>query len=220
MSSKPVFCYWDIRGLAQPARLLLNYTGTDFEDRLLSCGPAPDFDRSCWLDTKFSLGLDFPNLPYYIDGDIKITQSNAILRYIARKNNMCGNTEEEKARVDMAADQVMDLRNGFVRLCYNPDFDNLKSGYLTNVAGTLELFSNFLGKNSWLAGETLTFPDFHFYEMLDQHKQLAPDCLSKFPNLVAYCQRFEELPKIAAYMKSDKFMKAPLNNKMAKFGFQ
>ena len=24
-------------------------------------------------------------LPYYIDGDIKITQSNAILRYIGRK---------------------------------------------------------------------------------------------------------------------------------------
>jgi len=220
MSSKPIFCYWDIRGLAQPARLLLSYTGTDFEDRQLSCGPAPDFDRSCWIDTKFSLGLDFPNLPYFIDGDIKITQSNAILRYIGRKNNMCGSTEMERARVDMAADQVMDLRNGFVRLCYNPDFDNLKSGYLTNLTGTLELFSNFLGTNSWLAGETLTFPDFHFYEMLDQHKQLSSDCLSKFPNLVAYCQRFEELPKIAAYMKSDKFMKAPLNNKMAKFGFQ
>ena len=28
-------------------------------------------------------------LPYYIDGDIKLTQSNAILRYIARKHNLC-----------------------------------------------------------------------------------------------------------------------------------
>ena len=28
-------------------------------------------------------------LPYYIDGDIKITQSNAILRYIARKHGLC-----------------------------------------------------------------------------------------------------------------------------------
>ena len=36
--------------------------------------PAPDFDKSCWFDNKFSLGFDFPNLPYFIDGDIKLTQ--------------------------------------------------------------------------------------------------------------------------------------------------
>ena len=35
---------------------------------------APDFDKSCWFDNKFSLGFDFPNLPYFIDGDIKLTQ--------------------------------------------------------------------------------------------------------------------------------------------------
>lgn len=30
-----------------------------------------------------------PQLPYFIDGSTKLTQSNAILRYIARKHNMC-----------------------------------------------------------------------------------------------------------------------------------
>jgi glutathione S-transferase len=85
-------CYWDIRGLAQPIRLLLEYTGTQYEDKKLSCGPPPSFDKSCWLDNKFSLGLDFPNLPYYIDGDVKLTQSNAILKHIGRKNNLVGTT--------------------------------------------------------------------------------------------------------------------------------
>lgn len=28
-------------------------------------------------------------LPYFIDGPVKLTQSNAILRYIAHKHNMC-----------------------------------------------------------------------------------------------------------------------------------
>ena len=48
-------------------------------------GPAPDFDRQVWFDEKFSLGLDFPNLPYLIDHakDVKLTQSMAIMRYIA-----------------------------------------------------------------------------------------------------------------------------------------
>ncbi len=78
----PQLAYWDIRGvgpyqdnvyskslftvnfyqLAQPIRLLLAYTGTEFEDKYYVCGPAPTFDKSCWFDIKFSLGLDFPNV--------------------------------------------------------------------------------------------------------------------------------------------------------------
>merc|ERR1711973_59499 len=218
--SKPVLCYWDIRGLGQAIRLLHAYTDTDFEDKLLTCGPAPDFDRSCWFDQKFSLGLDFPNLPYYIDGDIKLTQSNAILRHIARKHDMCGKDDKEKAMVDMMADQGMDLRNGWIGLCYNPDFDKLKDGYLTNLDPKLGQFSKFLTKKSWFAGgKTPTFVDFLMYELIDEHKALASNCLKKYQNLEEFQKRFEALPKIAAYMKSSAFMKAPINNKMAKFGF-
>merc|ERR1712179_320576 len=201
MSSTPVLCYWDIRGLAQPIRLLLTYTGTEFDDN------------------KFSLGLDFPNLPYYIDGDVKITQSNAILRHIARKHDLVGKTEKEKAMADMMADQAMDFRNGWVRLCYNSNFENVKDDYLKALPKTLQMFSDFLGSKSWFAGESLTFVDFHMYELLDQHKQLVPNCMKELENMTSFMERFESLPKIAEYMKSDKFMKAPLNNKMAKFGF-
>ena len=77
---------------------------------------APSYDKSCWTDIKDNLGLDFPNLPYFLDGNIKITQSNAILRHIARKNGLCGESVEEKAEC------AMDLRNTIVRLVYNPDY--------------------------------------------------------------------------------------------------
>ena len=107
---------------AQSIRLLLEYTGTKFEDRMISCGPAPDYDKSCWFSIKPTLGLDFPNLPYYIDGNVKLTQSNAILRYIARKHNLLGKTEAEMIRVDLLAEQSMDFRTGIVRLSYDPAF--------------------------------------------------------------------------------------------------
>lgn len=81
--------------------MLLEFTDTSYEEKQYTCGEAPDYDRSQWLDVKFKLDLDFPNLPYLMDGKNKITQSNAILRYIARKHNMCewakGGMREEAA---------------------------------------------------------------------------------------------------------------------------
>merc|ERR1712243_117535 len=218
MSGIPILCYWDIRGLAQPARLLLSYTGTDFEDRQLSCGPAPDFDRSCWIDTKFSLGLDFPNLPYYIDGDVKITQSNAILRYIGRKHNLLGTNESERICVDMMENEIGDFRSTFVSLCYNPNFESRHEAYRKALPERLAKFSKFLGENDWLAGENISIVDFILYEMLDQHVLFEPKCLDGFPNLKAYVDRFRSLEKIKAYMQSSQFISNRLNNRMAKFG--
>lgn len=53
---------------------------------------------------------------------MKITQTNAILSYIARKHGLDGKTETERQRIDLMAAQAMDLINGFSRLCYNKEF--------------------------------------------------------------------------------------------------
>ncbi|XP_067141058.1 glutathione S-transferase Mu 1-like [Centruroides vittatus] len=214
----PVLGYWNIRGLAQPIRLLLAYTETEFEDKKYSYGPPPTFDRSAWLNEKFTLGLDFPNLPYYIDGSVKLTQSSAIMHYLARKNKLDGATEEEKIRIDLAEQQLIDFRMAFVQLCYNPNFETLKGDYLKSLPDKLKLFSNFLGKNKWFAGNNLSHVDFIIYEMLAQHKLFAPDCLKEFSNLDEFVTRFEDLPTIKKYMNSDRFLKWPLNGDMAKFG--
>jgi len=39
------------------------------------------------MGDKSKLNLDFPNLPYLINGDFKLTESIAIARYIIRKSN-------------------------------------------------------------------------------------------------------------------------------------
>ncbi|XP_062854447.1 glutathione S-transferase Mu 3-like [Trichomycterus rosablanca] len=209
--------YWDVRGLAQPMRLLLEYTGSKYEEKRYSCGEAPTFDRSSWINDKAKLNMHFSNLPYLQDGDRQIVQSNAILRYIARKHNLCGETEDEKIRVDIMENQSMDFRNGFVMLCYG-DYDNKKKGYLEALPGVLKQFSDFLGERKWFAGDKITFPDFVMYELLDQHRMFEPKCLDDFKNLKCFLHRFEKLEKISDYMKSSRFMKTPVNNKMAKWG--
>ena len=53
----------------------------------------------------------------------------------------------------------------------------LKADYQAALPGKLKAFSEFLGAKSWLVGDQISYPDFHLYEMLDQHKLLQPDCL-------------------------------------------
>ncbi|XP_076976104.1 glutathione S-transferase Mu 1-like [Tamandua tetradactyla] len=210
--------YWDIRGLAQPIRLFLEYTESDYEEKTYTMGDAPDYDRSQWLNDKFKLGLDFPNLPYLIDGAQKITQSNAILRYIARKHNLYGETEAERIRIDILENQVMDTRMQLAMLCYNPEFEKLKPEYLEGLPDKMRLYSAFLGKRPWFAGDKITFVDFLAYDVLEQHRVFEHKCLDAFPNLKDFLARFEGLKQISAYMKSSRFCKGPLYSKMAVWG--
>ncbi|XP_032010984.1 glutathione S-transferase Mu 2 [Hylobates moloch] len=210
--------YWNIRGLAHSIRLLLEYTDSSYEEKKYTMGDAPDYDRSQWLNEKFKLGLDFPNLPYLIDGTHKITQSNAILRYIARRHNLCGETEKEKIREDILENQLMDNRMQLARLCYNPDFEKLKPEYLEGLPEMLKLYSQFLGKQPWFLGDKITFVDFIAYDVLERNQVFEPSCLDAFPNLKDFISRFEGLEKISAYMKSSRFLPRPVFTKMAVWG--
>ncbi|KAK7804596.1 hypothetical protein U0070_000810 [Myodes glareolus] len=157
-------------------------------------------------------------LPYLIDGPHKITQSNAILRYLGRKHNLCGETEEEKIRVDILENQAMDVSNELARVCYSPDFEKLKGEYLEQLPGMMKLFSQFLGKQTWFVGEKITFVDFLAYDILDLHRIFEPKCLDAFPNLKNFVARFEGLKKISAYMKSSRFLPTSLYTKVATWG--
>ncbi|XP_052587472.1 glutathione S-transferase Mu 2-like [Peromyscus californicus insignis] len=210
--------YWDIRGLCQAIRLFLEYTDSSYEEKRYTMGDAPDYDRSQWLSDKFKLGLDFPNLPYLIDGSHKITQSNAILRYLARKHNLCGETEEERVRMDILENQAMDTHMQLVMVCYSPEFEKLKPEYLEGLPEKMKLYSEFLGKRPWFVGEKITYVDFLAYDILDQQRVFEPKCLDAFPNLKDFLARFEALEKIAAYMKSSRFLSGPIYLKTALWG--
>ena len=83
-------------------------------------GESPGFSRAQWMDEKYNLGFDFPNLPYFIDGDVKITETLAIHRYIAEKwkPELCGKNAADKARVTMLSKILYDLKMGVTGPCY------------------------------------------------------------------------------------------------------
>ncbi|KAK6177388.1 hypothetical protein SNE40_015497 [Patella caerulea] len=215
---RSVLGYWNVRGLAQPIRCLLHYVGEEFTDQQYVIGPAPEYSREDWKKEENDLGLDFPNLPYYIDDDVRITQSNSIIRYLGQKYNLLGSTLKERVTCDMMVETAMDFRNMSVYVSYNPDYESLKGDYFSNyLPTTLAGFEKYLADKPWFAGENVTVCDFPFYELLDQHRLVEPTCLDKFPKLRAFLNRFESLPRNKLFMTTPMYMKHPIHNPYANF---
>ncbi|CAL1285173.1 unnamed protein product [Larinioides sclopetarius] len=210
---KPIVGYWDIRGLAEPIRYILHYKNVDFEDKRYSLT-----NRQTWEKEKFTLNLDFPNLPYYIDDDVKLTQSVTILRYLAEKYGLDGKTPAEKLRVSLAEQQVIDFRTSLARVCYDPNFEKVKPEFLKRVPVQLKFVAGFLGNRKFLAGDSLTYVDFMAYDALDFYLYLIPNVLADYPTLKEYHQRIRNLPELQGYMKSSQYTRWPIFMPEAQFG--
>jgi len=218
-AGKVVLGYWKIRGLAEPIRYVLEYTKTPYVEKLYTVGPAPEFKSDHWLEHKKDpkLGLDFPNLPYYLEPKLRVTQSAAILRHLARKNKLCGDSEEEHTIVDMLAEEVIDWRKKIMGICYNPQFDELLKDVIATVMPDFtSKWEGYLSTKKFLLGDKLTYADFCLYTLIDQANVMT-NFLAKAPGLSAYHANIRNLPAIKAYLASDRFQARPINNLMARF---
>ena len=130
--------------------------------------------------------MDFPNLPYYVDGDLKITESWAIMRHVGRTGGLMPEGPVANALCDQAQGTVQDFRIQFVMMCYLPDFPKNKKNFFDNqFPPKARLFEKYLGKHRYLAGDKLTYVDFALCEILDQIRLMdAEVVLRKYPNML------------------------------------
>jgi len=221
---KPIIIgYWNIRGLVQPAILLLEYAGVNYETRLMSM-PKPD-----WLAYKTSLGFDFPNLPFLEDGDLKITQSKAIFKHLGRKFGLCGTSLNSQAEVDMMLDVASDLIQAMTGVCYRADFsEDIKQKFIngtgegplsTSIKTRLMPLNNKLGKNDWFVDNALTVADFMLWEVLDAFRLLFAGCLAELPELTSFMDRFASLKGVKSYLEGPTYRPFPIWSERAKYGF-
>uniref|UniRef100_A0A0K8RG20 glutathione transferase n=1 Tax=Ixodes ricinus TaxID=34613 RepID=A0A0K8RG20_IXORI len=212
--------YSSARGLAQSIRNLLTYKGVDFEDRRYKYGPAPNFEKPEWTKEKNSLGLQFPNLPYLIDGDVKITQSIAILRYLGRKHDLAARTPQETLELDFLEQQANDLMWGLIIVAMSPNFNEAKKFHEASLVSSLNVWSEHLRSHKWALGDRLTYVDFLLYESLDWNRHFKPDAFLVHPPILDYLKRFEELPNIKEYFASSKYSKWPILAPNFHWGFK
>ena len=221
MSSQLKLGYWKIRGLAEPIRMLLHYAGIEYEEIVYEQGDAPGFDKSVWFDVKFTLGLDFPNLPYLIDGDVKLTQTISILHYLCAKTGLFPKSSNpaDISRFDMMDHVIMDFFLLNVRLCYSPPdiFKANRSSVIENGKVFMEQFSEALGNSDFFAGENVTGTDFFMFEAIDRFVKLDSSFI-EHDNLKKFMERIRGLPQLKKYFSSpDSTYCWALNNKHATF---
>jgi len=172
------------------------------------------------------------NLPSIIDNDQVICQSNACFLYLGKKLGLDGEGSDTQLKIVQVAMQVTDLRNTFVNMSYphlkvsrtKEEFDANVEKYLdSGLQIHYQKFEEWLDlyKTKFFCGDSVTSPDFHVFEMIDEHELLfkfvgKKTILKKFPKLANFYDEFKKLPELEEYFESDLY-KLPCNAKIAHF---
>jgi len=240
MPEKITISYWKCRGYVEAIRLTLEYCGLDYEFVGQESGPAPLFGKAVWLAKKNQLlkDFDFPNLPYFDDGKVKLTQHRAILQYLARNNGLEGKTDEAKLNVDLIREHLGDIEKGVLGYVYDMGLRNdperaaagpsleakkaKKKAYMAMAEPLLGFLEKKVAKTGgpWCAGADLTYVDFQAFEDLSQIQILLPELFTEanYPKLSAFLKAFANLDRIKSYLNSGRFNKFPLWSERAYIG--
>ena len=198
-SEHPRLTYFDVRGRAEVIRLILEEMGTPYRERRIQL--------SEWASLKPT--FPFAQLPLYEEGGLAIPHSHAIYRYLARKHGLGGQTEAERIRCDVVEETFVDLQNDLAGFYWSAQFAEKRDEYeRTNLPALLDkaqqlLLQNRGGDGYWV-GEQLSFVDFCAWHFLDYVRPFSQRTLERYEKLMAFKQRIESRPRVAAYLASER----------------
>ncbi|KAG2484598.1 hypothetical protein HYH03_016639 [Edaphochlamys debaryana] len=160
----------------------------------------------------------FLQCPRLVDGEYDIVQSNAILRYLARKYKLYGKDEHEAIAVDMIMEGVESLRVKYLNLIYQDKLEpEAKAVYWKthgdpetaegrNGGAHLRHLSRLLARNTAGAGKafvgsSLSMADLCAFDVLDLHSRIFGEELkAAYPDLATFHAHVAALPGVKEYL--------------------
>ncbi|XP_062612904.1 glutathione S-transferase P 1-like [Saccostrea cucullata] len=192
--------YFQVRGRGESIRTLMVDNNVDYEE--VDCGPN-------WVQ-EWKPKMAFGQSPFFKDGDVEIVQSNAILRYLARKLDLYGSNNKEATRADMINDGAEDLRIEYTRMIYQ-NYEDGKGPFIEKLPGKLQCFENLMKGGDYVLGSKVCFTDYNLFDLLDCLVTLSPPCLDAFPSLKAYHNRMMNRPGVQKRRATEHFKGIKIN---------
>lgn len=158
---------------------------------------------------KLQLGLNFPNLPYLIDGDYNITESSAIMNYIIKRWGKCellGKNNQDSARLECFLSIFNEIAGAVRMLFFNKEHETAKVEVLQRYSNKLDDLNRYIGENGFVLGY-LTLADFIVAENSYYIETVYPEQFKTWSFLLRIRNNFNALPEIAAYYKSSSAFK-------------
>lgn len=190
--------YFKGRGRAETTRWMLAANQIDFKNNAIETPEA-------LAQLRATGKLPFDQMPLLeIDGNC-LSQSSAMIRYLARLGEFYGDTDSDAADCDLVAGVVADFAEAALQAAFQPT----PQAAINLLTARFEKFGPRF--DSWLlangngvsAGSRLSFADVVLAEALSGYLEHCPAILDQTPVLNALYHRVLELPGIARYLSSD-----------------
>jgi hypothetical protein len=230
VEGKPTLVYWNSAGWSNPIRLALAAANVPYVDARIEAGdPNSDSYKKAWIDAKQILGsstFEFPNLPYYMEGEtVKLSQSEAIIRHVARQYNLLPKSMPDY-RFEMLSEELKDYDGFFISRSYAANGPDVIATFIKeDVPKKLAIWGGIAHNGDALIDgqdAKINILDIKLYCFLRKVK-FAQEELNIKPSshegwVGAYMKRVEDAPEIKAYVNSDDYLNRPVNNPHASFG--
>lgn len=223
METQPVTLgYWALRGFGERVRLILEYTNLPYTQEIFTA-EAPE---KWFNDRKPELIKKNPaiNLPFLIDGDKVISESNTLMIYVAHrsgKKELLGRNFDEQLNITTVEGVCKGLHQEFLKLSYGghgkASYEEAHKEFIEKFRPSLVKLQGLLGEKDWIAGE-ITWIDFVVTEFLQQLFLQTPGFKEEYPALLKYQQRLFSLPELQNYFKSSRWQEFPVNYVTAQWG--
>ncbi|XP_040329702.1 glutathione S-transferase A4-like [Herpailurus yagouaroundi] len=207
MTTKPKLCYFRGRGRMESIRWLLAAAGVEFEEEFIE---TTEQYEKLQKDGRLLFGQV---LMVEIDGMV-LTQTRAILSYLAAKYDLYGKDLKETVRINMYADGTLDLMLMTAQAAFKPPEEKEENLTLIVKKAKTRYFPAFEKilndhREDFLVGNKFSWADIQLLEAILMVEELDASVLSDFPLLKAFKARISNIPTIKKFLQPGSLRKLP-----------
>ena len=199
--------YFPGRGRAESTRWMLAINNIEFENISIK---TPEMLLSLRATNK----LPFDQMPLLeIDG-INLSQSSAVVRFLAQLGGLYGTNEEDALWCDMIAGAVSDFAETALQAAFQPSPEIAIKSLKDRFSKFGPCFEDHLLKNSFgfCAGKQMSFADVLLAEALSSYLEWIPNILKDKPQISALYEKVLNVKEINIYLNSSQRYPMPGKN--------